>query len=72
MDNAAAQTVTIPTNASVAFPTGTIIEVAQKGAGATSIAQGSTTLRPSSPQTVASQYKSLRLRKVATDEWWAE
>ena len=33
--NASASTMTIPTNASVAFPVGTVITVLNKGAGAT-------------------------------------
>ena len=37
MDNASANTLTIPTNASVAFPIGTQILIVQKGAGQTTI-----------------------------------
>lgn len=70
MNNAAANTVTIPPNSSVAFVINTVIEIHQYGAGATSVAQGAgVTLRPSSPQTVTGQYRSMRLRKRATDEW---
>lgn len=73
MNNAASNTLTIPPNSSVAFPINTVIEVHQYGAGATSVAQGSgVTLRPSSPQTVTGQYRSMRLRKRATDEWIAD
>jgi len=41
MSNASANTLTIPPNSSVAFPTGTIINIVQYGAGQTTIAPGS-------------------------------
>lgn len=40
MNNAAANTCTVPPNSSVAFPVGTEIDVVQIGAGATTIAAG--------------------------------
>jgi len=74
MDNASANTVTIPTNASVAFDTGTVISVLQKGAGTTSIA-GDTgvTLNGVSAGSgdMDAQYDVVSLVKVATDEWIA-
>jgi hypothetical protein len=39
--NASASTLTIPTNASVAFPVGTVITVLNKGAGAVTISGAS-------------------------------
>ena len=39
--NASANTATIPPNSSVAFPVGTVLNLAQTGAGATTITQGS-------------------------------
>ena len=39
--NASANTFTIPPNSSVAFPVGTILNIAQTGAGQTTITQGS-------------------------------
>lgn len=74
MNNAAANTVTIPPNSSVAFPVGTIIEVLQYGAGQTTIAAGvGVTLRsPAGKTKTAVQYSSATLRKRATDEWMLE
>lgn len=74
MDNAGANTLTIPTNASVAFPTDTIITVIQKGAGATSIA-GDTgvTLNAVSAGTgaLSARYSGVTLLKIDTDSWIA-
>lgn len=70
MNNAAANTVNIPTNASVAFPVGTVIEVFQAGAGQTTVAALSgVTLRAPDGAKLAKQYASASLRKRATDEW---
>lgn len=70
-NNASANTTTIPTNASVAFPVGTVIEVFQYGAGASSVvaASGVTILPGPSPVAISARYQSLSLRKRATDEW---
>jgi hypothetical protein len=72
MNNASANTLTIPTNASVAFPTGTQIIVAQTGAGATTI-QGDTgvTVNGSSAgsEEISAQYAGASLIKIATDSW---
>lgn len=73
MNNAAANTVTVPANATAAFPVGTVIDVMQIGAGATTIAPAAgVTLRAPLGLRVAVQYGSLRLRKRATDEWIVE
>lgn len=73
MNNAAGNTLTIPPNASVAFPVNTLIEVHQTGAGATSVVGGAgVTLNPISPIAVPGQWKTLRLRKRATNTWVAE
>ena len=72
--NASASTLTIPTNASVAFPVGTVITVLNKGAGAVTIsgAVGVTVLSagatPASPILV--QYKSAALMQVAANTWY--
>jgi hypothetical protein len=72
MNNASSNTLTIPTNASVAFPTGTQIIVAQTGAGATTI-QGDTgvTVNGSSAgsEEISTQYAGASLIKIATDSW---
>jgi hypothetical protein len=73
MNNASANTVTVPQNSSVAFPINTVIEIHQYGAGATTVSAGTgSTLRPTSTVTVTAQYKSLRIRKRATNEWIVE
>ena len=41
LSNASANTFTIPPNGSVAFPVGTVLNIAQTGAGQTTITQGS-------------------------------
>lgn len=70
MSNASANTVTIPTNANVAFPIGTVLEIVQLGAGTTTIAAASgVTIRTSASMTTRVQYATVALRKRATDEW---
>lgn len=70
MNVATANTYTIPTHASVAFPVGTVIEVCQVGAGATTIAPaGGVTLRGASTFVLRAQWTSATLRKRATNEW---
>jgi hypothetical protein len=72
MDNAGANTLTIPTNASVAFPTGSLVEVWQLGAGTTTV-EGDTgvTLNGVSAGSVDldAAYAPATLRKIDTDEW---
>ena len=71
MNVAGANNLTVPGNATVAFPVGTIIEICQLGAGQTTIvAGGATVLRSAgSNLKITSQYSSASLRKRATDEW---
>jgi hypothetical protein len=71
MDNGSARTITVPPNASVAFPTGTIVEVYQAGAGVVSIAPGAgVTIRSQgSLLDLDGQYATASLRKRATNEW---
>jgi len=72
MNNAAANTITIPTNASVAFPIGTTILITQLGAGATTIAAagGVTTVVPAdSPLLIGAVGGSRVIQKRATNEW---
>lgn len=69
-NNASAITLTVPTNASVAFPTGTVIEVYQQGAGQITVtAAGGVTLRAPGGAKTRVQYSTLALRKRAADEW---
>ncbi len=72
MDNASANTLTIPTNASVAWQTGAQVAVWQKGAGVTTItADTGVTLNGVSAGSGAinSQYKAIILMKVDTNTW---
>lgn len=75
MDNAAANDFLIPTDASVAYPTGTVLNVYQKGAGVTTIkaATPATTTVVSVGATAASpvlaRYKSAACIKLATNSW---
>lgn len=75
--NAAAQTYSIPTNANVAYPIGSQINIIQIGAGQVTInavTSGTTTVL-SNGATAASpklrvQYSSATLIKVGTDTWY--
>jgi hypothetical protein len=70
LNKATAITLTVPTNASVAFPVGTIIEVYAVGAGQVTIAAaGGVTLRAPNGAKLAQQYSTGFLRKRASDEW---
>jgi hypothetical protein len=72
--NASASTLTIPTNASVAFPVGTVITVLNKGAGAVTISgAGSVTVLSAgavAASPVLNQYKSCALMQVAANIWY--
>ena len=74
MNKATAQTLTVPPNSSVAFPTGTRIAIRQKGAGAVTIAAGAGVTLNSygSSLTTAGQYAMGFLVKLATDTWAVE
>lgn len=69
--NASAITITIPTNASVAFPTGTEIAIIRSGAGTVAIApaSGVTLNSKESKRNIDGQYASCALKKIATNTW---
>lgn len=71
MSNAAANTLTIPPNSSVAFPIGTEIRIRQGGAGVTTIAAGTgvTLNNPYSSFSMAGQYAEAKLLKNGTNGW---
>lgn len=74
MDNASANTLTIPANASVAFAVGTVIAVAQIGAGATTIegASGVTVNGVSAGSgDLTARWGAVTLVKTGTDAWLA-
>lgn len=73
--NASAQTYTIPTNATAAFPTGTCLNIIQIGAGQVTIVGASTVTVASTGATSAQpklrvQYSSATLIKVDTNSWY--
>lgn len=72
MNLSTANTVTIPANASVAFPIGTEINFAQLGGGTTTIAaSGGVTLRSyNNNLQLAGQYAIASAIKRGTDDWW--
>jgi hypothetical protein len=68
--NAAAITLTIPTNATVAFPTNTRIDLIQYGAGQVTIAGAGVTINSSGGKLkLTGQYSGASLWKKATDTW---
>ena len=75
MNNASANAFKIPTNASVAFPTGTAISVLNLGAGTCTISavtSGTTTVVSAgtvSAQPTIPTYKSAVCLKTGTDTW---
>jgi hypothetical protein len=75
MDNASANTFRIPTDASVNFPVGTVLNVYQQGVGITTInavTSGTTTIVsagavPAAP--VLARYKAASCVKIAANSW---
>lgn len=68
--NASAITLTVPPNASVAFPVGTVIEVLQVGAGQVTLAPGSgVTLNNANGLKTSKQWSAVTLRKRDTNVW---
>lgn len=76
MNKATAVNFTIPTNASVAYPVGTVLTILNKGAGAVTIkavTSGTTTVLSGgavAAQPTLAQYKSAACIKTATDTWY--
>lgn len=63
----------VPTNASVAFPVGTQIQIVQYGSGKTKIeavTSGTTSIRATPGVFLRAQYASATLIKRGTDEWY--
>ncbi len=70
LSNASAITVTIPANASVAFPVGTIIAFLQKGAGQVTFAITSDTLNnPGLTNKTRTQWSRVTLEKISSTVW---
>lgn len=76
MSNGSANSLKIPTNASVAHPIGTVITILNKGAGTTTISavtSGTTSILSAGASAAAptvAQYKSAACIKVDTDVWY--
>ena len=72
MNSGSSNTVTVPPNASVAFPTGSTITISQYGAGTTTVVAGSgVTINSSSGSLVSpGQYSVMVLEKRGTNEWY--
>lgn len=70
MNNASANTLTVPPNSSVPFPIGTRIDLGQDGAGKTTVAPGSgVTVRTPETLSLRKQWAKAALIKRATDTW---
>ncbi len=70
LSNASAITLTVPPNSSVAFAIGSVIDLAQIGAGQVTVAQGSGVTVNSTPGLkIRAQYSGATLRKTGTDTW---
>lgn len=76
MNKSTAVSFKIPTNASVAFPVGTVITVLNKGAGTctiSAVSSGTTTVLSAgatAAQPTLSQYKSCALIKLSSELWY--
>lgn len=70
MNKATGNTLTVPTNASVAFPVGTTILLLQTGAGQTTVAgAGGVTVNGTPGLKLRAQWSVATLIKRATDTW---
>lgn len=70
LQNAASITLTVPTNASVAFPVGTRIDLLQTGAGQVTVSpNGGVTLNYKTGAKLSGQWAAATLIKRATDTW---
>jgi hypothetical protein len=70
LSNASAITLTVPPNSSVAYPTGTSIDLAQIGAGQVTVAPGSgVTVNATPGLKFRAQYAAASLVKYASDTW---
>jgi hypothetical protein len=69
LSNSSAITVTIPLNASVAFPVGTQIDLCQIGAGKVTLTSTATINSLSSNKSIAGQWVGVSLYNLGTDNW---
>jgi hypothetical protein len=71
LSNAAAITLTVPTNASAAFPVGSSVMLLQTGAGQVTIGGAGVTINATPGLKLRAQWSSATLFKRATDTWVA-
>ena len=70
MDSSSARTITVPTNASVAFAEGIHIDVARLGTGTVAIAGASgVTIRTALTASLRARWSAATLVKIGEDEW---
>ena len=69
LSNASAITVTVPTNASVAFPVGSIVNIQQVGAGQVTVAGDTGVTVNGTGTKTNSQWSAASIIKTATDTW---
>jgi phage-related baseplate assembly protein len=70
MNNASANTLTVPLNSSVAYPVGAQINILQTGTGQTTVAAtGGVTINATPGLKLRAQWSSATLIKRATDSW---
>jgi hypothetical protein len=70
ISNASANTLTVPLNATVAYPVGTQINIIQTGAGQTTVtATGGVTINSTPGLKIRAQWSSATLIKRATNTW---
>lgn len=71
VNSTSARTITVPTNASVAFPTGTEIEIVRWNTGTVTIAaaSGVSLVSTESARTISARYGVVAMKKMATDTW---
>jgi hypothetical protein len=69
LSNAAAITLTVPTNASVAFATGAVINIQQIGAGQVTVAGAAGVTVTGTGTKLRTQYSAAALVKTGTDSW---
>lgn len=69
LSNGSAITLTVPTNASVAFAIGSQVNLVQLGAGQVTVTSSATIRSQGSKLKLNGQYAAASLLKVAADEW---
>ena len=69
LSNASAITLTVPTNASVAYPTGSVVNIQQIGSGQVTVVGDTGVTVNATGTTTRTQWSAASLVKTATDTW---